>query len=329
MPVQATAYPSIAARGNGGMFRSAAISLARTSPPASGGGRSWIFAGRGRARRLSRRSLRGKRTRGKPPAKWGQNIIYATGTLESSSPVPHSRNPLRRGGGKDQPLSKRTFRRRQELVPDGPECIEPGFLRAGDARRIGESPVDTVRLPEEGGADLLGAEGDHGVDGPGVDGIQPLGSVTGDVDADFVEDPDRLRADGRGERSGRRYLHPLRGERTGDPFGHLAAGRVRDAKEQDVPRPHRAEFRGLGPPVPGPGTHRFAAGRRRAGRVMFRSQIAIGPDRPRRGRPLPVFRDDGIVVQPTPEVSQHPGGIGGVACRGSASSEPISGPAGP
>jgi hypothetical protein len=55
--------------------------------------------------------------------------------------------------------------------------------------------VKPVRLPKEDGADLLGAEGDHGVDGPGVDGIQPLGSMTGDIDADLVEDLDRLRAD--------------------------------------------------------------------------------------------------------------------------------------
>src|SRR3990172_6407086 len=73
------------------------------------------------------------------------------------------------------PVAEEDLQAAAEFVPDGSERIEAGFLRAGDPRRVGESPVDPVRLPEEDGADLLGAEADHGVDGPGVDGIQPLG----------------------------------------------------------------------------------------------------------------------------------------------------------
>ena len=84
------------------------------------------------------------------------------------------------------------------------------------------------------------------------------------------------RTDG-GGRSGGRDLHPRRGERAGDPLGHLTAGRVRDAKEQDVPRAHRPQGLRLGPPLLGSRTHRFAVLRRLPGRVIFRSQIAMGP----------------------------------------------------
>jgi hypothetical protein len=175
------------------------------------------------------------------------------------------------------PVAEEDLQAAAEFVPDGSERIEAGFLRSGDGRRVGESPVNTVRFPEEYGADLLGAERDHGVDGAGVDGFQPLGSVTGDVDADLLEGLDRMRADGGGGRSCGRDRYPLRGEGAGDPFGHLATSRVRDAKEQDVSRPLRAEFRGLGPPLRESSSHRFAARRLRAGRVIFRSQIAMGP----------------------------------------------------
>src|SRR3989337_3690314 len=72
------------------------------------------------------------------------------------------------------PVAEEDLQAAAEFVPDGSERIEAGFLRAGDPRRVGESPVDPVRLPEEDGADLLGAEADHGVDGPRGGGIQPL-----------------------------------------------------------------------------------------------------------------------------------------------------------
>ena len=45
MPVHTTAKPSIPARGKGGMFRSAAMSLAKTSPPASGRGTDLVLLG--------------------------------------------------------------------------------------------------------------------------------------------------------------------------------------------------------------------------------------------------------------------------------------------
>ena len=96
------------------------------------------------------------------------------------------------------PLAEEDLQAAAEFIPDGSERIEAGFLRSGDGRRVGESPVNTVRFPEKYGADLLGAESDHGVDGPGIDGIHPLGSMAGDVDADLLEDLNRLRADGGG-----------------------------------------------------------------------------------------------------------------------------------
>ena len=42
-------------------------------------------------------------------------------------------------------------------------------------------------------------------------------------------------------------------------------------------RLHGAKFRGFNPPVPGTLSHRFAGGRLRAWRVIFRSQMAMGP----------------------------------------------------
>jgi len=124
-------------------------------------------------------------------------------------------------------------------------------------------------------ADLLGAEGDHCVDGPGVDGIQPPGSVAGDVDADLLEDLDRLRTDGEGD-------DPA--EETSVPGG---------ARERAIPRPSdcgpssRRKGTGCGAgasragPPPRSSTHRFADSSFSrfappAGRVIFRSQIAMG-----------------------------------------------------
>src|SRR5665647_1623484 len=133
------------------------------------------------------------------------------------------------GSEEDRPLSflpvaEEDLQSTVEFVPDGSERIDVGFLRAGDGRRVGESPVNPVRLPEEDGADLLGAEGDHGVDGPGVDGIQSFGSMTGDVDADLLEDLNCARVDGGGGRPGGRDLHPRRCKRASDPLGHRTAG---------------------------------------------------------------------------------------------------------
>jgi len=39
-------------------------------------------------------------------------------------------------------MTEKNHHAAMELVPDGPERVQPGFLGAAGGRRVGESPVD-------------------------------------------------------------------------------------------------------------------------------------------------------------------------------------------
>src|SRR5512139_900563 len=133
------------------------------------------------------------------------------------------------------PVAKQEFQTPHQFVPDLTECRQLPAVISGFHRRVWQSPVKAHGLPEEHRAHLLGAKGDHRVYGRSFDGVKALGLMARDVDAALLEYPHGLRADGRRSRSRRRYPDSCRGEGPCDPFGHLAAGGVGDAEEQDMP----------------------------------------------------------------------------------------------
>ncbi len=105
-----------------------------------------------------------------------------------------------------------------------------------DLRRGRQGPVDPVGSAEKRRADLVGAEGDHGVHARPIDRLEALGALARDVDPQLGEDLNGLGTHAGRRGAGRRDRHTGARERTGQPLRHLAAGRVRDAEQQEVAR---------------------------------------------------------------------------------------------
>ena len=95
-----------------------------------------------------------------------------------------------------------------------------------------ERPVEALRLAEEEGADLFGAEGDDEVDGGRVDVVDRLGGLCAERDLELCHGLDGERIHPRGRRAGRLDAG-LWEELAREPLCHLGAGRVCDAEEEE------------------------------------------------------------------------------------------------
>jgi hypothetical protein len=94
------------------------------------------------------------------------------------------------------PVFEQKFQPPPKFVPDTAECRQFPVFASVFSRGVRQSPVETESLPEENRAHLLGAQGDDRVYGRSVDGLQPLGLVSCDIDPDLLEYLNRLRTDG-------------------------------------------------------------------------------------------------------------------------------------
>jgi hypothetical protein len=92
--------------------------------------------------------------------------------------------------------------------------------------------MERAGCPRKNRAGVSAAQGDDGVDPVEEDGVNPLGSLSRDVDPDLAQDGDGLSSNRCRLRARRPDSDSLREKGTGDPFGHLAASRVGDAKEE-------------------------------------------------------------------------------------------------
>ena len=94
-----------------------------------------------------------------------------------------------------------------------------------------ERPVEALRLAEEEGADLFGAEGDDEVYGGRVDVVDRLGGLVRERDPELRHGLDGEWIDTRRCRAGRLDAG-LWQELAREPLCHLRAGRVCDAEKE-------------------------------------------------------------------------------------------------
>ena len=123
------------------------------------------------------------------------------------------------------------------------------------ARRVGDAPVDQLRMAGELRADLADpvAQRDHVAEPLPGELLQVLGPAPADVDAVLAHDPHRLRMQrlGTAARAGRLDRAP--GQLSEQRLGHLRAGAVPGAEEQHPgPRPGGAPARAGPSRDPGP-----------------------------------------------------------------------------
>lgn len=113
-----------------------------------------------------------------------------------------------------------------DLIADGAEGVEPGMLVSFGGGGIGEGMVDHAGGGGEDGAHVAGviANGDDPIEGLAGELIDVLGTVMGNIDADFREGGDRLGPHDAGLGAGAFDQEAIAEVMTEQAFGHLAAG---------------------------------------------------------------------------------------------------------
>lgn len=141
------------------------------------------------------------------------------------------------------------------LLDQGQEIAEPGgelvggplegralfLLVAGHRGRIGDAPVDPLRIAGEDGAGFAGVVADrhHVVEALPPELVHVLGAMLTDVEAAFRHLADCHRMDPRHFRACARGLHPVPADLPEDGFRHLRPGAVVRAQEEDADAPGR------------------------------------------------------------------------------------------
>ena len=170
---------------------------------------------------------------------------------------------------------------RRDLIARCAESLEHRFMRHRRiiARGVCYRPVIAPRSPEKGRADLLRAQRHHGVDRRRVDLIDRFRALRREVDPDLAHHLDRERIHARGSLPA---LHTVTAwpKGAGESFGHLAAGRVRDADEEEPFRRKGFAHRRISAAQEGTGATTSVSAarktRRRKNRATFTSPISTG-----------------------------------------------------
>lgn len=97
---------------------------------------------------------------------------------------------------------------------------------------VWNGPMETFRLAEEERANFLGAEGDDEIHSGRIDILDRFGGVARNIDANLLQDFDRIGVHMAGTTSGALDAD-IREQGPGEAFGHLGAGAVGDTEEQD------------------------------------------------------------------------------------------------
>src|ERR1035437_3193379 len=115
-----------------------------------------------------------------------------------------------------------------DLIPD---LSERGFVGW-----VFEGPVEALRFSGEYRADFVGvvADGDDVIELLTQEFVDGLGAMAGDVDAELLHDGDGFGAHFRGLRAGGKDIKATARFVTPQAFGHLAAGGVTGAQNQDA-----------------------------------------------------------------------------------------------
>lgn len=123
-----------------------------------------------------------------------------------------------------------------DLVADLAEGGEAVFFGAGDGGGVREVVVEAVGVAGVDGAGLLGvvADGEDVVEGLVGELVDGFGAVAGKVDAKFGHDADGFRPDEGGSGPGAFDREDVAVVMTEEALGHLAAGGVRGAEDEDA-----------------------------------------------------------------------------------------------
>ena len=136
--------------------------------------------------------------------------------------------------GPQAPFRRERLDAATDLVPRHAEVGESLLVGQRLVFAVGvlERPVEALRLAEEEGADLFGAEGDDEVYGGRVDVVDRLGGLVSERDPELRHGLDREWIDTRWRGAGRLDAG-LWEELAREPLCHLGAGRVGDAEEEE------------------------------------------------------------------------------------------------
>ena len=120
-----------------------------------------------------------------------------------------------------------------QLVSYRTERVDHSLGRRSN--RIRQRPVQPFHSAGDDGTDFVGAECNNEIGVLDIDGIDGLGRVRPDVDADLRHHGNGVRIHARRLTAGALNVHTIAKQVTRQPFRHLAAGGIGDA-EKDKPR---------------------------------------------------------------------------------------------
>jgi hypothetical protein len=135
-------------------------------------------------------------------------------------------------GGDPPPLQPFLLKLLAQFVTHRTERFDTAIRRSSGGIR--KRPMQAFHSGRDDGTDFVGAERDHEVGVLDVDGIDGLGRLRQDVDADFGHHGNRLRIHARRLTAGALNVNAIAEQMARQAFCHLASSGIGDA-EKDEP----------------------------------------------------------------------------------------------